>query len=52
MQEHLRASVFFRLAFFRFEADKAASPLVHDVKQSNVLEGQDSVLSVAAVPAV
>ena len=25
---------FFRLAFFCFAADKAASPMVHDVKQS------------------
>ena len=30
----LEGLCFFRLAFFRFAADKAASPMVHDVKQS------------------
>ena len=30
----LEGQCFFRLAFFRFAADKAASPMVHDVKQS------------------
>ena len=34
MQEHLKACVVFRLAFFRFAAGKAASIVVHDVKQS------------------
>ena len=30
----LEGLCFFRLACFRFAADKAASPMVHDVKQS------------------
>ena len=30
----LEGLCFFRLALFRFAADKAASPMVHDVKQS------------------
>ena len=30
----LEGLCFFRLALFRFAADKVASPMVHDVKQS------------------